>query len=341
MKCPKCGYLGFEQVERCRNCGYEFSLARHAPTPDLRFRQRRRDEINPLEDLSFLKEAEAAPASEEIPEDLPLFGQPQADDRPLITKPRPPRAPLSVRRATPEVPRLRSEPRPQNFDLTFDADAAAAGGAAQRAHDAPRLEDASHPPRSHVELESQAGLGARFVAAAIDVVLLAAVDVLVVYFTMQISGVSLFEVGVIPKAPLLVYLLVQNGGYFVAFTAGGQTLGKMAMGIKVITDDEHDALDLGRAFVRTLMWGVLAAPVGLGFLTALTRDGRGLHDRVADVVKPYPADRLERLPGGVGVMADDAMAAIYANLALRLLIWLSGHLVIWSLMFPLTSPVTK
>ena len=26
MKCPKCGYLGFESVDRCRNCGYDFSL---------------------------------------------------------------------------------------------------------------------------------------------------------------------------------------------------------------------------------------------------------------------------------------------------------------------------
>jgi phosphatidylglycerophosphatase A len=40
--------------------------------------------------------------------------------------------------------------------------------------------------------------------------------------------------------------------------------------------------------------------------------------RVFDVIKPYPANRLERLHGGVGVMADDAMAAVYANLALRL-----------------------
>ena len=42
--------------------------------------------------------------------------------------------------------------------------------------------------------------------------------------------------------------------------------------------------------------------------------------RLADIVKPYPANRLERLHGGVGVMADDAMAAIYSNLALRLLL---------------------
>ncbi len=39
--------------------------------------------------------------------------------------------------------------------------------------------------------------------------------------------------------------------------------------------------------------------------------------RIADIVKPFPANRLERLPGGLGVMADDAMAAVYANLALR------------------------
>jgi phosphatidylglycerophosphatase A len=44
--------------------------------------------------------------------------------------------------------------------------------------------------------------------------------------------------------------------------------------------------------------------------------------RLYDVIKPYPADRFERLHGGLGVMADDAMAAVYANLSLRLLIWM-------------------
>ena len=43
--------------------------------------------------------------------------------------------------------------------------------------------------------------------------------------------------------------------------------------------------------------------------------------RIADVIKPYPANRLERLHGGIGVMADDGMAAIYANLALRAILW--------------------
>jgi phosphatidylglycerophosphatase A len=39
--------------------------------------------------------------------------------------------------------------------------------------------------------------------------------------------------------------------------------------------------------------------------------------RALDIAKPFPARRLERLHGGFGVMADDAMAAVYANLLLR------------------------
>ena len=41
--------------------------------------------------------------------------------------------------------------------------------------------------------------------------------------------------------------------------------------------------------------------------------------RIFDIVKPWPAGRFERLPGGIGIMADDLMAGLYANLVLRLL----------------------
>ena len=40
--------------------------------------------------------------------------------------------------------------------------------------------------------------------------------------------------------------------------------------------------------------------------------------RVMDIVKPWPARDLERLPGGWGIMADDVAAGIYAQLFLRL-----------------------
>jgi phosphatidylglycerophosphatase A len=44
--------------------------------------------------------------------------------------------------------------------------------------------------------------------------------------------------------------------------------------------------------------------------------------RIFDVIKPYPARRLENLHGGLGIMADDAMAGIYSYLALRGCMWM-------------------
>jgi phosphatidylglycerophosphatase A len=44
--------------------------------------------------------------------------------------------------------------------------------------------------------------------------------------------------------------------------------------------------------------------------------------RAFDILKPYPAGRLEHVPNGWGVMADDAAAGVYAYASVRLLLWL-------------------
>ena len=41
--------------------------------------------------------------------------------------------------------------------------------------------------------------------------------------------------------------------------------------------------------------------------------------RLFDILKPFPANRCEKFKGGLGVMADDLVAGIYANLAYRIL----------------------
>ena len=40
--------------------------------------------------------------------------------------------------------------------------------------------------------------------------------------------------------------------------------------------------------------------------------------RLFDVVKPFPAGRAQRWPGGLGVVFDDVLAAVYANMLLRI-----------------------
>lgn len=51
-----------------------------------------------------------------------------------------------------------------------------------------------------------------------------------------------------------------------------------------------------------------------------------LFHRLFDITKPPPCAQLEGLPEGLGVMADDLMAAIYACAALFGLSWLCAHL---------------
>jgi phosphatidylglycerophosphatase A len=46
--------------------------------------------------------------------------------------------------------------------------------------------------------------------------------------------------------------------------------------------------------------------------------------RVFDILKPFPARRSESLPLGWGIMADDLIAGVYAHLALRLTLGLTG-----------------
>jgi uncharacterized RDD family membrane protein YckC len=271
MKCPKCGYLGFEPVERCRNCGYEFSLIPALESPELSIRTDTAGEAAPFDELTLVDRTvasrPAAPTGE-----LPLFGGPMADDVPLITKASPPRSPLSVRRATPEVPKLRAvQPRAPMLDLALPA---------------PEL-TLSAQSRSGLQDglaggDEVAGIPARIAASAIDLAILAAIDLLVLYFTMQICGLAPADLAILPKAPLIAFLLAQNTGYFVVFTTGGQTLGKMVVGIKVVPAESTESVDLGHAILRTLVWVVLAVPAGLGFVSTLfSRDHRGLHDRCA------------------------------------------------------------
>jgi len=42
--------------------------------------------------------------------------------------------------------------------------------------------------------------------------------------------------------------------------------------------------------------------------------------RIFDIFKPEPVDMLQKLPAGWGVMVDDLMAGVYANIVLQILV---------------------
>lgn len=269
MKCPKCGYLGFEPVERCRHCGYDFSLLDVTAPSASRV-------VEPPRGQAYRQPARAGAdamlnVNDSAPTDLPLAGEPMAAPptartAALFTDPQPPpaRTPLAVRRTT-DRPRARATPpvvrRPRQEYLTPEATEVGAADADEASVVAPAV--------------------ARLTSALIDIVLLAGIDVAVVYLTAQMAGVPVAEAATLPIAPLVTFVLGLNVAYLAVFTAnGGQTLGKMALGLKVEGTD--GALTFGGAVLRvaaTIAGGVV---FGAGFVPALWRaDRRAMHDQVA------------------------------------------------------------
>lgn len=119
---------------------------------------------------------------------------------------------------------------------------------------------------------------------------------LLVYALVWWSGSRVLEVGLIAA----LFAIGVWAGTIAERYFGGVDPGPIVM-------DEVVGMLITLAFIPVGITGALA-----GFFLF----------RVFDVIKPYPAGRLEALHGGLGVMADDAMAAIYANLSLRLALWL-------------------
>ena len=265
MKCPKCHYIGFRSEERCKNCGYDFSFAVDLPTAqDLPLRGEC-DPSGPLAELSL-----GYPAEDPKEDREPSEPEPEARRTVLGEGPPEPRAPLSVRRATPEVPKSRSRGVRERFKepmLSLEWLPGDDSGSAARS-------DAAAAPASE-----PAGSRSRISAALLDAGILVAVDVVVIYFTLQLTMVNL---GSLSLTPLVMFLSLLNGGYLVVFTAGsGQTLGKMAAGIRVVSV-EHVRVSVGSAVLRTAAYVLSALPAGLGFLPGFFgRERRALHDHLA------------------------------------------------------------
>lgn len=64
-------------------------------------------------------------------------------------------------------------------------------------------------------------------------------------------------------------------------------------------------------------WIALGAAVSLSWQSCLAAF---LLFRLFDIWKPFPIRRLEKLPGGWGIVADDLLAGVYAAACVRLLI---------------------
>jgi uncharacterized RDD family membrane protein YckC len=299
VKCPKCSYLGFETGDRCKNCGYDFSLLPAAEPADYEIHPSPVDDVpvHVIDDIECsdpdssmdddtlrISSAAEEPSAEEPSIDLgptfvkdetplPLFlrATGDGDDEPLIKLPVAPRPPLAVRR-TPDTPRLRPVPKAPSPSPLAPVLQFSDEEVQQRSEEkVGERKETSQPSRP----------GARAAAVLIDHLILAGIDLAIVYFTLRMAGLTIDDWRVLPIAPMVTFLGLLKVAYFYAFTAvGGQTIGKMAVGTCVVTD-AGTQVDAARAMRRTSAGILSFLLLGLGFLPALFGDHRALHDRLA------------------------------------------------------------
>ena len=157
-----------------------------------------------------------------------------------------------------------------------------------------------------------------------------------------------FGLGYLPRAPgtwgtlpavgvfLAVAILVPQpwqsavlGGLLLATSAAAVVLGNWAQGLSNDKDPKQ---------AKDPHWFVMDEVAGF-FLTVLLFPFGGLLERtvwaflatrIMDIAKIPPVRRLEKLPGGWGILLDDLGASIYAAAVLHAVYWLAPGLFHWT-----------
>ena len=220
--------------------------------------------------------------------ELPLFVRDMADDEedltPLVKVPARPRPPLAVRKATPDPAKLRARYAPvaHERDLLDDVeDVTYAPIAPTAMHSEPALYPTEEPAAFAPYMTDSAdtvSMGTRVGAAVIDMAVLGGVAAVTIAFTLRVAELPFAQVATLPILPLLAFFALIGVGYEIMFTAAnGQTIGKMLMGLRVVSDEDADRVSLRQATVRAL----LMLPLGAGLVAAFSETGLAVHDRVA------------------------------------------------------------
>lgn len=144
---------------------------------------------------------------------------------------------------------------------------------------APPQQSSVETPAASGKAPVPAGFGERFLAYLIDSVPFVIGCYATLPHTLRITGEQ-YSYSIDLKWRLcwiLVYVI-----YETVFTSGGRaTAGKLFLGLRVRSKNGGN-LGFGAAFLRTIGYFISAAPLNLGYITALfTPDNRALHDYIA------------------------------------------------------------
>ena len=143
--------------------------------------------------------------------------------------------------------------------------------------DADTILDAQRDP-----MDPTAPISDRVFSALADTLVLTTIAVLLMFGGASAAGTGLLSFVQAAPVPFAVAWLIFGLGYGILFVGTcGQTLGKMAMRIRVIGSDRF-RVGYGKAAVRTLGYAAAMLTAGLGLILALKdAEHRALHDRLS------------------------------------------------------------
>ena len=127
-------------------------------------------------------------------------------------------------------------------------------------------------------------------------------------FSAAVLLVILAAIGVWSSSKAAAYAGIKDPQFVVIDEVAGQHLTLMLPLIPIALPNLHSHMDLSTFAIFSALSLVNWKYLLLGFLFF----------RIFDIWKPFPVRRLENLPGGWGIMADDWMAGVYAAILLRM-----------------------
>jgi phosphatidylglycerophosphatase A len=127
-------------------------------------------------------------------------------------------------------------------------------------------------------------------------------------FSAVVLLVILGAIGVWSSTKTAEYAGIKDPQFVVIDEVAGQHLTLVLPLIPIALPNLHSHMDLSTFAIFSALSLVNWKYLLLGFLFF----------RIFDIWKPFPVRRLENLPGGWGIMADDWMAGVYAAILLRM-----------------------
>lgn len=289
MKCPNCGYNSFDYLEVCKKCKLPLSPSSENKSLYKRLSDKARGGLGESVKSSKHSEADSLPNVPQAEyaldsdQDIPVYqkrldykdGTLLENSESDLTK--------QVEEQHSEGPELSAEPSTASEEHEYSEDPLLYSESTQ-AEQATNLKHASESAQEEDDSYSIAGLKIRAAAFAIDILIVGFITYIAIqagFYFLEEQGIKPGELGrVFVPIYALLFFLASTYFIFLHYFAG-RTIGKMALGIKLISTDGTE-IGIWESFMRWVGYYISAVFLFAGFVWSIfDPDSQTWHDKIA------------------------------------------------------------